>query len=80
MASDQIIVAGFAWAAIGVAVAVAAALKGRPFLPWLLYGVALWPLALAHLIFRKPRIPDAGRSTTSPSLPALAPGPAAAAD
>ena len=60
MPSDQIIVAGLAWAAIGVAIAVAAALKGRPFLPWLLYGVAFWLLALCHLIVGKPRITDAG--------------------
>jgi hypothetical protein len=60
MASDQIIVAGVAWAVIGVAIAVAAALKGRPFLPWLLYAVAFWPLALIHLIFWKPRIPGSG--------------------
>lgn len=56
MASDQIIVAGFAWVFVGVAVAVAAALRGRPFWPWLLYGVAYWPIALPHLIFRRPRI------------------------
>ncbi len=60
MASDEIILAGIAWAAMGIVIAVAAALTGRPFLPWLLYGVAFWPLALIHLIFWRPRIRDAG--------------------
>ena len=56
MASDEIIIAGFLWVLIGIATAAIAAVRGRPFLPWLLYGVAFWPLALVHLLFRKPRI------------------------
>ena len=34
--------------------------SGRPFLPWLLFGVAYWPLALFHLLFRPHRVRDAG--------------------
>lgn len=61
MASDQIIVAGIAWAVIGILVAVVARLIGRkPFLLWLLYCFAFWPLAVFHLVFWKPRIRDAG--------------------
>ena len=60
MASDQIIVGGVLWVIIGAVVGVAAALCGRPFLPWLLYGVAYWPLALFHLLFRPHRVRDAG--------------------
>ena len=60
MASDHIIVAGVFWALIGLGVAVSAALCGRPFLPWLLFGVAYWPLALFHLLFRPHRVRDAG--------------------
>jgi len=56
MASDTIIAAGFIWVLIGIAIAVVAAARGRPFFPWLLYGVAFWPLALVHLLFHKPRI------------------------
>ena len=60
MASDAIIVAGFLWVLIGIAIAVVAAVRGRPFFPWLLYGVAFWPLALVHLVFRRPRVRGAG--------------------
>ena len=60
MGSDQIIVAGFAWALAGVVLALAAAISGRPFFPWLLYGVAYFPLALIHLVFGRPRIREAG--------------------
>ena len=60
MASTDIILAGVAWAAFGVAIAAVAALRGRPFWPWLLFSIAFWPLALLHLIFVKHRIPDAG--------------------
>lgn len=61
MASDQIIVAGVFWILTGFGIAVAAALSGRPFLPWLLFGVAYWPLALFHLLFRPHRVRDAGQ-------------------
>src|SRR5262249_32855251 len=60
MASDEIIVAGIVLAALGVVTAIVAVLTGRPFLSWLLYGIAFWPLALFHLIFWKPRIRDVG--------------------
>lgn len=60
MASTDIILAGVVWAVLGIAVAAIAALRGRPFWPWLLYGVAFWPLALLHLIFVKHRVRDAG--------------------
>ena len=60
MASADIIVAGVAWAVLGVVIAAAAALRGRPFWPWLLYSVAFWPLALLHLIFVRHRIRGAG--------------------
>jgi len=56
MPSDQIIVAGVLWLLIGIGVATAAVLAGRPFLPWLLYGVAFWPLALFHLVFWRQRM------------------------
>lgn len=60
MASTDIVLAGVVWAVLGIAVAAIAALRGRPFWPWLLYGVAFWPLALLHLIFVKHRVRDAG--------------------
>lgn len=60
MASNEIILAGVVWVVLGIAIAVIAALRGRPFWPWLLFSVAFWPLALLHLIFRKHRIPSAG--------------------
>jgi membrane protein implicated in regulation of membrane protease activity len=60
VASADIILAGIAWAVLGVSIAVIAALRGRPFWPWLVCSVAFWPLALLHLIFVKHRIRDAG--------------------
>jgi hypothetical protein len=60
MASADIILAGIVWAVLGVVITVIAALRGRPFWPWLLFSVAFWPLALLHLIFRKHRIREAG--------------------
>jgi hypothetical protein len=59
MSSANMILAAAAWVVAGVAVAVAAALSGRPFWFWLVYAVAFWPLALAHLLFVKPRRPGA---------------------
>ena len=58
--SADLILAGFIWGGLGVAIAVIAALRGRPFWPWLLYSVAFWPLALLHLIFIKHRRRQAG--------------------
>jgi membrane protein implicated in regulation of membrane protease activity len=60
MASDVIIVAGFGWVAVGVAIAAIAVLRGRPFWPWLVYGIAFWPLAIVHLLLFKPRVPGTG--------------------
>jgi hypothetical protein len=58
--SSNIIVAGVGWVVLGFAVAIAAALRGRPFWAWLLYSVAFWPLAIYHLLFTRPRNPDVG--------------------
>jgi hypothetical protein len=58
--SADIILAAIVWVVLGVAIAMVAALRGRPFWPWLLYSVAFWPLALLHLIFVKHRRPEAG--------------------
>jgi hypothetical protein len=58
--SADIILAGIIWAVLGVAIAVIAALRGRPFWPWLLYSIAFWPLAALHLIFNKHRRREAG--------------------
>lgn len=60
MSSAVLILAAAAWTIVGVAIAVVAALRGRPFWLWLVYAVGFWPLALAHLLFAKPRYPHAG--------------------
>lgn len=60
MASGDLVLLGIVWTVLGVLVAVFAAARGRPFLPWLLYGVAFWPLALVHLAFWKPRNRETG--------------------
>jgi membrane protein implicated in regulation of membrane protease activity len=60
MASGDLVLAGIVWTVLGILVAIVAALRGRPFWPWLLYSIAFWPLALVHIIFWKPRIRDAG--------------------
>jgi len=58
--SADLILAGIIWVVLGVVIAVIAALRGRPFWPWLLYSVAFLPLALLHLIFIKHRNREAG--------------------
>ncbi|MBL8664122.1 MAG: hypothetical protein JNM29_14910 [Candidatus Odyssella sp.] len=60
MASEDIILAGIVWVVLGIAIAAVAALRGRPFWPWLLFSVAFWPLALIHLVFVRHRIREAG--------------------
>ncbi|MGH7003631.1 MAG: hypothetical protein ACREIP_06755 [Alphaproteobacteria bacterium] len=48
------------WAILGLAVALIAAARGRRFWPWLIYGLAFWPMAFLHLFFGKSRGPGAG--------------------
>lgn len=41
------------WIVMAVAVAVAASVKGYNWFLWFLYGFALWPVALVHILVRR---------------------------
>jgi len=60
MSSLELMLIAVIWVVLGLTVAITAAIKGRPFWPWLLYAVAFWPPAALHLFFRRAPLPHSG--------------------
>jgi hypothetical protein len=60
VSSSLLILLAPIWLVLGLGVPVLASRRGRPFWPWLLYGVAFWPLAYLQLFFGKPPGPGEG--------------------
>lgn len=62
------------WIVMALVVAVIAGTKGRNGFGWFFYGLAIWPVALAHVAFvRRLDGPDARHATkkSPPSLPGV---------
>lgn len=51
------------WLIGGIVTGVIAQSKGLSFLPWALYGFAIWPVAIVHVLVAKPTVPRAGEKT-----------------
>ena len=42
------------WIIMAVVVGIVASSKNRSFFLWFLYGFAIWPIALTHILVSKP--------------------------
>ena len=41
------------WVVMGVIAGLIAKSRGRDMLPWTLYGIAIWPIAIVHALLLK---------------------------